>query len=417
MRRESIPLPAWRAVVLSLALVVGVSACGDSPSSPRVGPPARLRVLAGDAAAAPAGTVPPQGIRIRVEDQSGQGVPGVIVTAEVVEGGGEVIGQSTAVSDASGEVTTPTWRLGRSALPQRLRLASGTASAEETATVATSFDISLRFVGAQPVSPEHRRSFERAVARVRGLVTGDLPPVNATASEFELDDCGVEGAGRLDEVIDDVLILAAVGPIDGPRGVLAQAGPCLVRTGGDRLTAVGVMSFDAEDLGVFLQGAAFEDVIAHEIIHVLGFGTLWRERGLVLAADTEDPRYAGLQGHHGCLASSWATACGGAIALEAGGGTGTALGHWRESVFGDELLTGYYGSRGSVLSTMTAGAMRDLGFTVNTAAADVALPLLSPRDPALRNEAPWERGHRVVGEIAADGEVRRAPRPAGAPPS
>lgn len=413
---RSVPPFAQRAIALSTVLLLGVLGCGESPSSPRVGPPARLRVLAGDAQEAPAGTLLPQVIRLRVEDQSGRGVPGATVGSEVVEGDGALLGQLAVISDASGDLTVPQWRLGRRATPQRVKLTSGAASAEVTATVATSFDITFRFVGERPVSLEHRQVFERAAARVRGLVTGDLLPVDATGSGFELGDCGVQGGGRLDEVIDDVLILAAVGPIDGPRGVLAQAGPCLIRSGGSRLTAVGVMSFDAEDLGTFLQGAVFEEVITHEIIHVLGFGTLWQERGLVLAADTEDPRYAGLQGHHGCAASSWAALCGSMIALEAGGGSGTALGHWRESTFGDELLTGYYGARGSVLSTMTVGAMRDLGFVVNMAAADVALPLLSSRDSAPSAEGHWERGHRAVGEITADGQVRRSPRPAGAPP-
>lgn len=413
---RSVPPFARRAIAMSTVLTLGVLGCGDSPSSPRVGPPARLRVLAGDAQEAPARTVLPQFVRVRVEDEAGRGVPVATVSFEVVEGEGALLGPSAIVSDASGDLTMPQWRLGRSALPQRVRLTSGAVAAEVSATVATSFDITLRFVGPRPVSPEHRRAFERAAARVRGMVTGDLLPVDATASGFELGDCGIDGVGQLDEVIDDVLILAAVGPIDGPRGVLAQAGPCLIRSGGSRLTVVGVMSFDAEDLGTFLQGAVFEEVITHEIIHVLGFGTLWQERGLVLAAETEDPRYAGLQGHHGCVASSWSSVCGGTIALEAGGGRGTALGHWRESVFGDELLTGYYGARGSSLSAMTVGAMRDLGFVVNMAAADAALPLLSSRGSAPSAEGHWERGHRAVGEITADGQVRRVPQPAGAPP-
>ena len=50
---------------------------------------------------------------------------------------------------------------------------------------------------------------------------------------------------------------------------------------------------------------------------------------------------------------------------------GTENGHWREPVFGNELMTGYVNSPGAnPLSFMSVAAQEDLGYVVNYAAAD-----------------------------------------------
>ena len=51
-------------------------------------------------------------------------------------------------------------------------------------------------------------------------------------------------------------------------------------------------------------------------------------------------------------------------------GAGTFNSHWRESVFGSELMTGYLNSgAANPLSRLTIGAMEDLGYTVNYSVA------------------------------------------------
>ena len=57
------------------------------------------------------------------------------------------------------------------------------------------------------------------------------------------------------------------------------------------------------------------------------------------------------------------------IPLEKNGGSGTAGSHWAESVFGDELMTGYANTSMPV-SKMTIGAIQDLGYTVDYSKAD-----------------------------------------------
>ena len=62
--------------------------------------------------------------------------------------------------------------------------------------------------------------------------------------------------------------------------------------------------------------------------------------------------------------------CAATVPVENTGGPGTAGGHWRESVFGNELMTGYLNPGTNPLSAMTIAAMIDLGYSVSLTAAD-----------------------------------------------
>ena len=53
------------------------------------------------------------------------------------------------------------------------------------------------------------------------------------------------------------------------------------------------------------------------------------------------------------------------VPVENLGGPGTADGHWRESIMGGELMTGYISFIGNPLSTITVGSLSDLGYTVS----------------------------------------------------
>ena len=52
------------------------------------------------------------------------------------------------------------------------------------------------------------------------------------------------------------------------------------------------------------------------------------------------------------------------------GGPGTADAHWRESVFDNELMTGYIDSGSNPLSAVTVGSLADIGYGVDLAASD-----------------------------------------------
>ncbi len=73
------------------------------------------------------------------------------------------------------------------------------------------------------------------------------------------------------------------------------------------------------------------------------------------------------------------------------GRAGTFGGHWRESVFGNELMTGFLDGGVNPLSRMTIASLEDLGYSVNYDAAD---PF----------ELPSQRGLALMG-ITADGDT------------
>ena len=66
-----------------------------------------------------------------------------------------------------------------------------------------------------------------------------------------------------------------------------------------------------------------------------------------------------------------------AVPLENFGGAGTANSHWRESIFGDELMVGHLRPH-MPLSTITVGSIADLHYVVDYGSADSFVPPASP---------------------------------------
>jgi Leishmanolysin len=236
-------------------------------------------------------------------------------------------------------------------------------SMQVTANAANGFTISLRFVNG--ATPAQRAFFEAARARWEGIITGDVPnttgtiPARSCGNSFKTPSFNGE--------VDDILIDVLLQPIDGPGNILGAAGPCLVRDE-DFLTLYGLMFFDTDDLDFLAQVGIFDEVVVHEMGHVLGIGTLWNfGRSLLVGANTQDPRFVGplgIAGYHEVGGR------GISIPVEEGFGPGTRLSHWDEETFEKELMTGFIGTKGAPLSVMTIGSMGDLGYQVSAATAD-----------------------------------------------
>lgn len=119
------------------------------------------------------------------------------------------------------------------------------------------------------------------------MVGGDLPDVLVEPGD-------VVGCGTLAEPVpvDDLLVFVELSPIDGAGGILGQAGPCLLREG-DLLPAAGLMRFDTDDLQALEARNQLEPMILHEMLHVMGFGVLWRYLSLLSGGGTPDPVFTG----------------------------------------------------------------------------------------------------------------------------
>ncbi|WP_232660319.1 leishmanolysin-related zinc metalloendopeptidase [Pseudonocardia sp. TRM90224] len=229
-----------------------------------------------------------------------------------------------------------------------------TADVERAAVVAATdspFSIEVRFLGG--LTDRQRAAFAAAADRWTTVIVGDLPTAVVDGEE-----------------IDDVLILAEGSAIDGPGRVLGQAGPTDLRPASAGAAALlpvkGVMSFDTADLANMESDGTLDDVIAHEMGHVLGIGTLWSRKRLLAGSGTNNPTFTG----SGAVAQYAALGRSGAVPVENEGGPGTREGHWRESVFGHELMSGFISRPGNPLSKLTAASLGDLGYQIDIEAAE-----------------------------------------------
>jgi hypothetical protein len=217
----------------------------------------------------------------------------------------------------------------------------------------TAFTIEVRFLPG--LTDNQKSAFRLAARRWTKVITGDLPDVK------------VEG-----ELIDDLMIFAQGVSIDGPGKILGQAGPTHLRpsTAGAAalLPARGLMSFDTADLSEMEQKGTLNDVITHEMGHVLGIGTIWKLKNLIAGSGSNNPVFTGAGAR-----KAWGKLKGGGpqdVPVENKGGPGTKEGHWRESTFRNELMSGFISTPGNPLSAVTVASLADLGYQVDMAAAE-----------------------------------------------
>lgn len=213
------------------------------------------------------------------------------------------------------------------------------------------FQIEVRFLD-NNLSAGQRAAFQSAAARWSQIIIGDLPAATT--------DVGV---------VDDLVIDVTAPYIDGAYGILGQAGPTGIRAG-SYLPARGMMQFDSADLAFMEQSGQLVNVILHEMGHVLGIGTLWELKGLVQGAGSSNPTFTGsaaMQAYSEIFGLSGPTA----VPLANTGSAGTRDSHWRESIFDNELMSGFLNaSEANPISRVTIGSLQDLGYQVNMAAAD-----------------------------------------------
>ena len=228
------------------------------------------------------------------------------------------------------------------------------------AAIQSAYKIEVRFLGG--LTPAQKNAFKAAADRWTKVIVGDVPSVVVSG-----------------EVIDDLLIEAQGVPIDGAGGILGQAGPTRLRpssAGANAfLPAKGIMSFDTADLAKMQANGTLLDVITHEMGHVIGIGTIWTRKGVLAGAGTSNPRFTGTNAkkEFGILKGTGPLA----VPVENTGGPGTRDGHWRESVFKNELMSGFIAAPNNPLSKLTASSLKDLGYVVDMNAAErYALPNL-----------------------------------------
>ncbi|HEY0527749.1 MAG TPA: leishmanolysin-related zinc metalloendopeptidase [Gemmatimonadaceae bacterium] len=380
--------------------------------------PAMISVDQGFVASGLAGSSMP--IPIAVRDKFGNGIPNVPVTFTVTGGGGTVT-PATITSVAEGRLPGVLWTFGKSAVPQTLSVSGANITSAVNGTVLSSYPIDLRFFG-PPLSPEALASFNDAAARVRGIVVApqtliNFPPTtNANA-------CGGPDITSIGSTTG-IIIYASVDSIDGPSHVLAQSGPCFVRNS-NSLPVLGIMKFDRDDLAALVANGRLASVVLHEMLHTIGFGTVWGVKGLLTGTGTDDPEFTGSGALSACGEAAGSTWCVAGVPVENclgidGCGAGNRDSHWRESIFDAELMTGFIEGAGKAmpLSNISVQSLADLGYSTNNLAADpytVPLPSIA-MSPQLNVGAfgaatpVWEKTQTPMFKISSDRTVTRIRR-------
>jgi hypothetical protein len=215
-----------------------------------------------------------------------------------------------------------------------------------------------------------------------GLTTSQQAIINQAARRWEQVIIGdLPGATYNGQYVDDLLIGVRLQAIDDV-GTTARAGWDAIRSGS--LPYHGYIEFDPADIGVMERTGQLFGVVMHEIGHVLGVGTLWRSRGLLSGAGTSDPRFVGAQATAAYNQIFGTLAAG--VPVENIGGPLTLEKHFRESILGNELMTGWVEAV-MPLSRITIGSLADIGYSVNFAAADPYTRTLSAMAIASSSQA------------------------------
>ncbi|QUY44229.1 leishmanolysin-related zinc metalloendopeptidase [Acaryochloris marina] len=202
------------------------------------------------------------------------------------------------------------------------------------------------------LASRHQEAFDAAAERWSQIVVGGYPKIGINAPKSE---------GMIIEVFTSF--------IDGPGGILGGAKPIDIRAGW-RLPNAGWMILDSSDIERMDDQDILVDVILHEIGHLLGLGTLWQASGLTQGIGGSNPVFVGQK-----TMSEYARLTGYTapipVPLENRGGFGTRDFHWRESMFGNELMTGLVDGKINPISRLTIAALEDIGYQVNYDAADL----------------------------------------------
>jgi hypothetical protein len=278
-------------------------------------------------------------------------------------------------------------------------------------TPPSDFNITVRYIG-NGATARQKQAVQTAVTRWQSVITGDLPDISGQADANEC----FPGQPAINERIDDIVIYVQFDSIDGPGDILGEAGPCYIRND-DGLPIIGHLELDQADLQAMERFGTMDAVVLHEMGHILGIGTLWPLDSLLNGGGTDDPRFTGAK-----AIEAYHTLGGldGTVPVEGLGADGTRDGHWRESVFGNELMTGYISGPTNPLSAMTVASLQDMGYNASTKLASsysfatstqriVASDAVMNFDGAERLEAPQFLVSRSGAKTRIPGTVSNTP--------
>lgn len=263
----------------------------------------------------------------------------------------------------------------------------------------TKFNIHVRFAQdalTKQLSQARRQTFQAAAVRWESIISKDLQDIKnfklPILPDFEVSPNVV---GTLDDVFIDVRV-----SFDFNKGVLARANTLLVRKDGSdkQLPVYGYVELSAVEFtgGGLADNDAYQQVVEHEIGHVLGIGTLWDASKITnylpnppkveigLPNNNYDPGFIGINAlqEFNILREQIFLPALKAVPVANTGTSRNYNVHWREFTFLNEIMTPYKAAP-ELLSRVTAASLEDLGYEVNMDSPAIDKNYkLTPRFPA-----------------------------------
>ncbi|MEJ2206425.1 MAG: CARDB domain-containing protein [Gemmatimonadota bacterium] len=253
---------------------------------------------------------------------------------------------------------------------------SGTTLEVVTGLEVLPYNIEVEFINSG--TSAQNAAFTSSALRFENVLPFDITDIPFENQAIPADQC-ITGQPEITDIVDDLRIYVDLIAIDGPGGTLGRAGPCIIRSA-TGLPVIGYMQFDTDDLDNLESGGNLTDVILHEMAHVIGIGTIWNLEGQPDLQLLKEPSIGnpGVDTHFvGPLTIAAFDAAGGTgytagakVPVENSGDEGSADGHWRESVLGNELMTPGLNIGENPLSAISIQSLADVGYRVDVGQAD-----------------------------------------------
>ncbi len=218
------------------------------------------------------------------------------------------------------------------------------------------FDIELVFL--DPFREDQKDVLRLVARRWMAVIAEDVP--DYVFAEGWTGRCGDRSyeitAG---ERIDDLRIYMTTFDVDDNPNAVGWGGPSLLREQTHR-PVLGCMGFDLERANLLITGL-------HEVGHVLGFGTVWNDLGLIQDLSLDDPNadthFSGPMAVAAFNDAGGRDYKGAKVPVEKMDGA-----HWRGGAFALGELMLPWG--GGALSAITVQSLGDLGYGVDVSQAD-----------------------------------------------
>ncbi len=236
------------------------------------------------------------------------------------------------------------------------------AGQESTSGTRGDFNIELVFVNDDDFTSSQKAVFQQAARHWMSIITEDLRDTDFSTNPYNKWDADLGTRIRVNDIVDDLRIFVRAVEIDGFGDTAGKGAPFWIRED-NRLPILGKIWLDKADLQKIEEEGSLRTVILHEMGHVLGIGTLWKELDL-LRGSSSNRHFTGSLSIQAFNNAGGRNYNGAKVPTESDGS------HWRESVLGTELMTPIYSYEANPLSAITIQSLADLGYRVDVSQAD-----------------------------------------------